>query len=150
MSDTKIVYELREYFESGSFYIRKTGETESELRLAAEKMATDNDREFKIVSVITTESILDIFTVPAIVYSLEDIADQLSAVYAGTVDWENEHYVKLSAEDKTTVQSMMDVDSCDNCGWEFESQYISFNDYGNICDRCESDLAEEEELEDEE
>ena len=139
MSDTKIVYELREYFESGSFYVRKKGETESELRLAAENMAGDEDREFKIVSVITTESVLDI------VYSLEDIAEELSGVYAGSVDWENEHYVKLSAEDKETVKSMMDTDSCDNCGWEFNSSYLSFTDHGHICDRCESDLDEEEE-----
>lgn len=145
---TIVRYELREYVGPDEFYVRKKGETESELRLAAEKMAGDEDREFKIVSVITTESVLDIFTVPAIVYSLEDIADQLSGVYAGSVDWENEHYLKLSAEDKHTVKSMVDVDSCDNCGWEFHSQYLSFTDHGHICDCCESEL--EEEIEDDE
>lgn len=148
MSDTKIIYELREYRESGKYVVRQTGASESELRVAGERMAADEPREFKIAAVITTESILDIFTVPAIVYSLEDIAEELSDVYAGSVDWSNEHYLRLSAEDKETVKSMMDTDSCDNCGWEFNNSYLSYTEHGHICDHCESDIAEEEESED--
>ena len=150
MSDTKIVYELREYFASGKYLMQQRGDSEAGLRVYSDKLAADEPRDFKIVAVITTESILDSFTVPAIVYSLEDIAEQMSDVYAGSVDWTNEHYLRLSEVDKETVKTLVDVDSCDNCGWEFNNNYLSYTDDGHICDRCESDLAEEEEEDDDE
>ena len=146
---TTIRYELREYFSADKYRVRQKGDGEAELRAHAAKLAADDPQEFKIVGVVTTESILDIFTVPAIVYSLEDIAEELSDVYAGSIDWDNEHYLRLSDADKETVKLMVDTDSCDNCGWEFNNNYLSHTDDGHICDRCESDLAEEEEEDDE-
>ena len=144
MSDTVISYQLREYYEPGKFHTRKTGTTESELRVMAESLASDEDREFKIVAVITTESVLDIFTIPAIVYTLEELAEKLSDVYASSVDWDDEQYLRLSAEDKEIVKNLVDVDSCDNCGWEFNTHYLNETEHGTICDRCETDLEAEE------
>lgn len=108
-----------------------------------------HEQEYKIVSIITTTttSTLDIFSVPAHVPKWEEVAANLSAVYAQPVDWEDQEYLALSPEDQAKVHEYVEhaTDDCENCGWTFEAHYLGFTDHGNICDRCEADLAEEDE-----
>ena len=151
MSTTKIRYELREYYDSERYGIRYTSDSESDVKLHALNIQDSLDIEYKIVAVIITETVLDIFTVPAYIpppRSLEDIADEMSDVYAGSVDYDNEDYVRLSKADQERVQEVIDVDDCNICGWTFQSHYLSNGDHGLVCDRCESD-AEDEEQDDE-
>lgn len=151
MTTTKIRYELREYHDSDRYGIRYTSDSESDVKLHALNIQYPLAIEYKIVAVIITETVLDIFTVPAYIpppRSLEDIADEMSDVYAGSVDYTHEDYVRLSKEDQERVQNLMNVDDCDICGWTFQSDYLSNGDHGLVCDRCESD-AEDEEQDDE-
>ena len=148
MSTTKIRYELREYHDSERYGIRYTSDSESDVKLHAFNIQDSLDIEYKIVAVIITETVLDIFTVPAYIpppRSLEDIADEMSDVYAGSVDYDNEDYVRLSKAEQERVQEMMNVDDCDICGWTFQSDYLSNDlDHGLVCDRCESDAKDME------
>jgi hypothetical protein len=151
MTTTKIRYELREYHTPDRYGIRYTSDSESDAKLHALNIQDSLDIEYKIVAVIVTETVLDIFTVPAYVppaLSLEELADEMSSVYAGSVDYDNEQYVKLSKADQQIVQDLMNVDDCEICGWTFQSDYLSSGDHGLVCDRCESD-AEDEEQDDE-
>lgn len=151
MTTTKIRYELREYHDKDRYGIRYTSDSESDAKLHALNIQDSLDIEYKIVAVIVTETVLDVFTVPAYIpppRSLEDIAADMSDVYAGSVDYTNDDYVRLSKADQQIVQDLMNVDDCDICGWTFQSDYLSSVDHGLVCDRCESD-AEDMEQDDE-
>lgn len=125
--------------------------SELEARNYASTRQATADESFEIRSIITTETTLEAFTIPAYIpppRSLEDIAADMSDVYAGSVDYTNDDYVRLSKADQQIVQDLMNVDDCEICGWTFQSDYLSSGDYGLVCDRCESD-AEDMEQDDE-
>ena len=151
MSTTSIKFELREHFSADKYNVRKVSESELGLKKHALDLQGREEREFKIVSVITTESTLDIFTVPAYKPDWETVARDIACVYAQSIDWDNEDFLALSVEDQAKVKEYVEheTDDCENCGWTFESHYLSDTGHGRICDRCESDLADEEDEEDE-
>lgn len=145
MSDTKIEYNLLEGTPSGTYSVRNGFASVADAKAYAESCTGRSEREFKIQRVVTVRTIIEIFTVRALPPpSLDDIAASMSAVYAQSIDWENEDYISLSESDKLIVRDMVheNSDDCCNCGWTFESHYLADGDDGRICDRCESELEE--------
>jgi len=122
---------------------------------AAEKYANEQksreEQFFKIVCITTTYTELKPFSVAAYVPDWEDIADEMSCVYAQSIDWNDEDYLALSEEDRDKARKRVEesTDDCEHCGWTFEDHYLSDTDHGRICDRCESDIEQEEDEEDE-
>lgn len=109
-------------------------------------------QEFKIQEVVTTRKTVEIFEVAAAQpIEWHEVASNMASVYAQSVDWSDEDYLALSETDRAKVREYVEheTDNCENCGWTFEVSYLSHTDYGNVCDRCESDLAEEEDESDE-
>jgi len=147
MTDTKIEYNLLESTPTGTYSVRNGFASIAEAKQYAESCTGRSEREFKIQRVVTTRSTIEIFTVRAAPPpSLEDIAANMSALYAESIDWEDEEYLALSKSDKLLVRDMVreNTDDCSNCGWTFESHYLSESDDGQICDTCERELEDEE------
>lgn len=145
MTDTKIEYNLLESTPTGTYSVRNGFANVADARKFAATREFRVEQEYKIQRVVTVRSIEEIFTVPAIdPPSLDDIAASMSAVYAQSIDWEDEDYISLSESDKLIVRDMVheNSDECSNCGWTFESQYLSDGDNGFICDNCERELEE--------
>lgn len=144
---TKIRYELRKYFDDKQYTTLYTSESELALKKAANDTQSNYAEEYKIVSVITTETVLDIFTVPAYGPDWETVAQDMSCVYAGSIDWQDNDYLALSEEDRHKVEEYIgnETGECEHCGWTFEEGYLSDTSHGRICDRCESNLEEGEE-----
>lgn len=151
MTTTQIRYELRQYFDAERFGVLLTSGSELELKKFAGERQSRYEEEYKIVCVVTTETTLDIFTVPAYKPDWETVAANMACVYAGSIDWKDDDFLALSVEGQTKVREYVEesTDDCENCGWTFELHYLSDTDHGRICDRCESDLADEEDEEDE-
>lgn len=145
MSENKIEYNLLEGTPTGTYSVRNGFASVADAKQYAESCTGRSEREFKIQQVVTTRSTIEIFTVRAAPPpSLDDIAANMSAVYAQSIDWENEDYLALSESDKIVVRDMVheNSDECSNCGWTFESHYLSDGDDGLICDTCERELEE--------
>lgn len=138
----------------GINYFAATNNTFATLEDAKQKAQSMQSRELREISierVVTTraiEAVLQIQPLPK--PTLEEIAAELSSVYAQSINWDDEDFLALSAENQAIVRDMVNesTDDCENCGWTFESNYLSATDHGTICDCCESDLAEEEDDED--
>lgn len=152
MSETKIEYNLLEGTPSGTYSVRNGFASVADAKQYAESCTDRSEREFKIQRVVTVRSTIEIFTVPAIPPpSLADIAAGMSAVYAQSIDWEDEDYLALGPTDRLLVRDMVheNSDDCSNCGWTFEYHYLADGHDGLVCDRCESDLEEDEGEDDE-
>jgi hypothetical protein len=112
------------------------------------------EQEYKIESVVTTTSILDIFTVPAHILSIDEIAEDIITMSDGSfyVEW-GEDYSALSLDDQAKVEEIVwqEIDSCACCGWHFNNNHLSSHDNadGQVCDSCYNDLEEAEEDEEE-
>lgn len=149
--EQKIVYEL--HCDHGHGYRKIQNFTSI---AAAEKSAQNQqsreEQHFKIVCVTTTYTELKPFSVAAYVPGWEEVAESMSNLYAQSIDWSDEDFLALSPEDQAKAREFIEqsTDDCDNCGWTFQSDYLSDTDHGRICDRCESDLEEEEEDEEDE
>jgi methionine synthase II (cobalamin-independent) len=113
----------------------------------AQTLQSRHEQFFKIVCVTTTYTELKPFSVAAYIPDWEDVARDMASVYAQSIDWTNEDYMALSEEDRAKARELIEqsTDDCENCGWTFEEHYLSYTDHGRICDRCESDLEEEDE-----
>ena len=147
MSDTTICYNLLESTPTGIFSVRNGFTSKSDARLWAINREATQAVTYELQLVVTTRSIEECFTIPRLAPpTLAEIAEQMSEVYASSIDWEYEDYVALSDSDKLQVRDLMETDSCDNCGWDFNHHYL--ND--GICDFCESELEQEEDENDEE
>ena len=147
MSETKTEYNLLEGTPSGTYSVRNGFASVADAKAYAESCTGRSEREFKIQRVVTVRTTIEIFTVRALPPpSLEDIAASMSAVYAESIDWENEDYISLSESDKLKVRDMVheNSDDCCNCGWTFEYHYLSEGKHGLICDRCETYFEDEE------
>ncbi len=114
-------------------------------------------QEYKIQSTVITTSILDVFTVPAHVPTLEEIANEIIAGSYGSfyLDW-GDDFERLEEPARTQVEDMVNeaITSCDCCGWHcwnVESMEY-FDDSGEtLCYKCADDrLTEEEEDESDE
>jgi predicted Zn-ribbon and HTH transcriptional regulator len=117
----------------------------------AQSWAGRETQEFKIQQVTTYRQTIDIFEVEALPpMSLDEIAENMASVYGQNIDWKDEDFLRLSESDKAIVRDIVNAatDDCENCGWTFQSDYLSHTDHGNVCDRCESELEEEESYED--
>ena len=150
MTAQKIVYEL--HCDHGHGY-RKILELTSiaAIEKTAQNLQSREEQFFKIVCVTTTYTELKPFSVAAYKPDWETVAANMSSVYAQSIDWTDEDYLALSPEDQAKVREYVEesTDDCEHCGWTFELHYLSDTDHGRICDRCESDLADEEDEEDE-
>lgn len=112
------------------------------------------EQEYKIISIVTTRSTLDIFTVPAHVPTLEEIAQDIICWSDGAyqVEW-GEDFAALELADRERVEAMVweEIASCDGCGWPFHvnsmEQHLDSGD--NLCWKCEQDREELESEEDE-
>jgi hypothetical protein len=108
------------------------------------------EQQYKIESIVTTTSILDIFTVPAHIPTLDEIAEDIISMSDGSfnVEWGYD-YAELSLEDQAKVEEMVwqEIDSCASCGWHFNNNHLSSHDNadGQVCDSCYNDLEEEDE-----
>jgi hypothetical protein len=105
-------------------------------------------QEYKIISIVTTRSTLDVFTVPAYVPSIEEIADEVIRMSDGSfyVEW-GEDYSALSLDNQAKVEEIVwqEIDSCACCGWHFNVNSMSGHDdaEGLVCDSCYNDLDEQ-------
>lgn len=114
------------------------------------------EQEYKVISIVTTRSTLDVFTVPAYVPSIEEIAEDIISFSDGSfyVEW-GEDYSALSLDDQAKVEEIVwqEIDSCACCGWHFNVNSLSGHDDadGQVCNSCYNDLDEQaNENEDEE
>lgn len=114
---------------------------------AAQNQQSREEQFFKIVCVTTTYTEMKPFSVAPYVPNWEEVAADMSAVYAQAIDWSNEDFLALSTEDQAKARDLVEhsTDDCECCGWTFEDHYLSDTDTGRICDRCESDLKDDEE-----
>jgi len=152
--ETTREYKLLETFDGVKMHVVKGGfDSERAARAYAQTLAGQKEREYKTQLVTTMTSIVDIITVPALPPpSLDMIAQNIASVYAQSIDWTDEDFTSLSESDKQKVRDMVyeDTDDCENCGWTFQSDYLSDTDHGLICDRCEDNLQDDEEDDDDE
>jgi hypothetical protein len=150
MTTHKTHYEL--HCDAGlGFFKLKDFATIEEARKAANSRQSRTEEFYKIVSVTVSTFDLPIFSVPAYIPDWQEVASDMSNVYAQDIDWSNEDYLALSETDREKARQLIEesTDACYNCGWTFETNYLSDTDHGLLCDRCESDLEEEDEEEDE-
>jgi len=156
MSETEIKFQLRCCYTSSPTW-HPIGEYNSEM-VAKQKATTIQEREetiYQIVSIVTTRSVVDTFTIAAYVPSIDDIAEDIITMSDGSfyVEW-GEDYSTLSLEDQAKVEEIVwqEIDSCACCGWHFNNNNLSSHDNaeGQVCYSCYNDLedgAEEDEEE---
>lgn len=149
MSDTEIKFQLRCCYTSSPSW-HPIGEYDSEM-VAKQKAANIKEREettYQIVSIITTRSVVDTFTVPAYVPSIEEIAEEVIMMSDGSfhVEW-GDDYSALSLDDQAKVEEIVwqEIDSCSCCGWHFNVNHLGSHDDadGQVCDSCYNDLEEQ-------
>lgn len=148
----KITYKLMQDFGLG-FVERGDFESATDAEHWAKQQLSREYETYKIVRVHVVETELPEFTVPPYVPGWEEVAANLSSVYAGSIDWTDEDYLALSEEDRAKAKREVieSTDDCECCGWTFQSDYLSDTDHGRVCDRCEADLeAQNEEDEEDE
>jgi hypothetical protein len=151
MNGVTISYNLLESLPTGAYSVRNGFPSYAAAREFANTRLSQQEQEYKIQRVVTTRTIEEIFTISAMPPpSLEEIADNMASVYSQDIDWDDEDFLQLSESDKAIVRGMVNgqTDDCENCGGTFQSDYLSHTDHGHVCDRCESELEQEEENED--
>ena len=117
----------------------------------------DEDTEYQIRAIITTTttSTVEIFTVPAHIPTLEEIANEIIGWSDGSfyIEW-GDDFQKLDEPDRSKVEDMVneEIASCDCCGWHWHVESMeNFIDTGdNLCWKCAEDRREEEEEEEDE
>ncbi len=151
MSETEIKFQLRCCYTSSPTW-HPIGEYNSEM-VAKQKATTIQEREetiYQIVSIVTTRSVVDTFTIAAYVPSIDEIAEDIITMSDGSfyVEW-GEDYSALSLEDQAKVEEIVwqEIDSCACCGWHFNNNNLSSHDNadGQVCDSCYNELEEAEE-----
>ena len=107
-------------------------------------------QEYKIVSIVTTRSTLDVFTVPAHVPTLEEIAQDIIGSSDGSfyMEW-GEYFEQLEEPARSQVEDMVneEIASCDCCGWNWHVESMEHFDDSNetLCWKCADDRPTEEE-----
>lgn len=109
-------------------------------------------QEYKIVSIVTTRSTLDVFTVPAHVHTLEEIAQDIIDWSDGSfyIEW-GDDIDQLSDADHSKVEEMVyaEIGCCDGCGWHFHVDNLEQVEDETLCRKCAEDARNNEEDEDE-
>ena len=101
-------------------------------------------QEYKIISIVTTRSTLDVFTVPAHVPTLEEIARDIIDGSDGSfyMEW-GDDIEQLSDSDRSKVEDMVwqEISNCDSCGWHYHADNMEhFDDTGEtLCWKCADD-----------
>lgn len=140
--ETTREYKLLQSYDGIKMHHHRSFANSAAARVYAAGLATREEKHFYIELVVTTRSVDDIFTVPALPPpSIKEIAQDMAAVYMESIDWSNNEYMLLSEEDKAKVRAMVheDTDDCEICGWTFQIDYLGHGDYGLVCDRCEDE-----------
>lgn len=110
-------------------------------------------QEYKIISIVTTRSTLDVFTVPAHVPTLEEIARDIIDGSDGSfyMEW-GDDIDQLSDADHAKVEEMVyaEIGCCDECGWHFHADNLEQVDGENLCWKCAEDVRNEDDEGDEE
>ena len=105
-------------------------------------------QEYKIVSIVTTRSVLDIFAVPAHAPTLDKIAQNIIEDSDGSfyMEW-GDDIEHLNDADRSKVEDMVwqEISNCDSCGWHFNINSLENIDGENLCWKCAEDYENEEE-----
>lgn len=135
MSETTIEYLLLQANHKGEFFHRQFGPSEASLYAFAQAQKDSEDNHYKIAAIVTTRTVVDVFTVKASVKTVEDIAAEMSVVFASAVDYSHIDYVALSPSDQTIVQNLINeqIFDCAECGWSFTNDE---NNGDEMCEEC--------------
>ena len=117
------------------------------------RIQSREEHEYKIVSIVTTCSTLDVFTVPAYTPTLEEIAADIIDGSDGSyhMEW-GDDIERLSDADRSKVEGMVwqEIACCDGCGWHFHADNLEQVEGENLCWKCAQDAEEDEEGESDE
>lgn len=109
-------------------------------------------QEYKVISIVTTRSTLDVFTVPAYVPSLDEIAEDIITSSNGSfyMEW-GDDINNLSDEDRRKVEDMVHeaISTCDCCGWHFHTDDMDDVNGEYLCWKCAEDVENNDEDEEE-
>lgn len=107
------------------------------------RIKKDEDQEYKIIVIITNRTTLDIFTVPAHVPTLEEIAQEIIDGSDGSfhMEW-GEAFEQLEEPARSQVEERVweEISSCDCCGWHFHVDHLERIDGDMVCWKCEDDI----------
>jgi formylmethanofuran dehydrogenase subunit E len=110
-------------------------------------------QEYKINAIITTRSTLDIFTVPAHVPNLEEIAQDIIDGSNGSfyMEW-GDDFEFLNKADQAKVEDMVheEISNCAGCGWHWSKDSMENIDGDELCYKCAEDAANEEDEDEDE
>lgn len=110
-------------------------------------------QEYKIVSIVTTRSTLDVFTVPAHAPTLDEIAQEIIESSDGSfyMEW-GDDIDQLSDADHAKVEEMVyqEIGCCDECGWHFHADNLEHVEGENLCWKCAEDVHNDDEDESDE
>lgn len=105
-------------------------------------------QEYKVISIVTTRSTLDVFTVPAYVPSLDEIAEDIITSSNGSfyMEW-GDDINNLSDEDRRKVEDMVhaEISTCDCCGWHFHTDDMDNVNDEYLCWKCAEDAENNDE-----
>lgn len=105
-------------------------------------------QEYKIISIVTTRSTLDVFTVSAHVPALEEIAQDIIAGSDGSfyMEW-GDDIERLNDADRSKVEDMVweEIDNCASCGWPWHVDHLEQVNGESVCWKCADELENEEE-----
>lgn len=123
MATTEIKYQLFCMTgPNGGYQVGQLFDSEMLAKNHALTLLDDEDQEYHIRSIITTTSTVEIFTVPAHIPTLEDIAKDIISWSDGSfyIAW-NEYFQKLDEAGRSKVEDMVneEIASCDCCGWHW-------------------------------
>lgn len=152
MTETSITYQLHAVVEDGSTYLHGVYDSEMLAKLAAQNLQDREAVEYKIFAVVKTVSLVDIFTIPAYVPTLDEIAETIAEDTEGSRGMVlNEDYERLNEADKQAVREKVaeKVCACNHCGEYNQVAYMESYYGDEVCSDCANRIAEEEEEEDE-
>lgn len=153
--ETNIWYELQETYDGTKYHVVASFETEQECRARATTLASvEEERTFKLVQRVSSNQLLDTITVPILVRTVQEIAEDIIDESAGLRSWVcPADYDRLNAKDLIVVHDLVnqELDHCELCGMLEKADELTEFEGGLFCDRCVTELEEErdEELEDE-
>lgn len=155
MATTTIDYQLHKTIAANKTKMVGSFPTELAAKTHAQRSKEREEEEYRILMVVTTTSVLDIFSVPAYIPPLEEIADDIIGYADGsaTIDW-GEDYEKLTAEQQEKVKAFVnaEIDTCAHCGWHFKAADLETGVQSGdlVCYSCAADEQEDADEEDEE
>lgn len=154
MSDTEIKFQLfRVTGPETGYQVGEPFKSEMTAKNHALNIRDSEAQEYKVISIVTTRSILDVFTVPAYVPTIEEIARDIIDGSNGSfyMEW-GDDIANLSDEDRRTVEDMVheEISSCDCCGWNFHNDSMEDVDGEYLCWKCAEDAQNNEEDEEDE